>query len=70
MFDEQTTGIKVSRQTLYDQVWSIPMARFNQEANQINGLFGHTNMRTDLIHWSPDSFLNCVYFESLTSQAG
>ena len=45
MFDEQTTGIKISRQTLYDQVWSIPMARFNLEAKQINGLPGHTNMQ-------------------------
>jgi|CXWL01.1.fsa_nt_gi hypothetical protein len=45
MFDEQTTGIKISRQTLYDQVWSIPMARFNQEAKQINGLSGRINMQ-------------------------
>jgi hypothetical protein len=31
MFDEKTEGIKISRQTLYDQVWSTPMARLSKE---------------------------------------
>lgn len=31
MFDEKTEGIEISRQTLYDQVWSTPMARLSKE---------------------------------------
>ena len=31
MFDEKTEGIKISRQTLYDQVWFTPMARLAKE---------------------------------------
>ena len=46
------------------------MARFSQEAKQINGLSGPTNMQIGSTHSWPDNFKYCVYFESLTSQAG
>jgi hypothetical protein len=56
MFGENPKGTQVSRETLYEQVWSIPMARFSQEAKQINGSPGRNNMRIGLIHWLPDRF--------------
>lgn len=46
------------------------MARYSQEAKQINGLYGPTNMLIGSTHSWPDSFKYSAYFESLTSQAG